>query len=440
LLPVSDSSNDDSAILQRAEESARVDVVEKDREVVRVRVSPRERLQTVTAELQQQRVVVERVPRNEVVDAPPATRREGSTLIIPVLEERLVVERRLVLVEELHLSTRVDTHVESRIVPVRVEEVVVERSDTGPQNRSEEPLMSPSSTDIARGEKSGPNRTVAAYYDDDSAADRAIEQLRAAGIQNDSIHRVQAPRDQQLQQGGGLFHDLKRLFLPDSERAGYEEGVRRGGVVLAVRSSEGEIDQIIEILETTGPADIDQRQNEWRDAGWTGQAGTGAGATGADATGAGATGAGATGATDATRTTGTTGERDETIPVVEEELRVGKREVGRGSVRVRSWIVEQPVEASVQLREEHVEVERRPVDRPVGATEQPFEERTIEAVERAEEAVVQKTARVKEEIAVRKDAEERTETVRDKVRRTEVEVEQGDKNAAKGDPLKRAAE
>jgi uncharacterized protein (TIGR02271 family) len=416
LLGVSDSSNDDSssAVLQRVEESARIDVIEKDRDVVRVRVSPRERLQTITAELQHHHVVVERVAKNEVVDAPPATRRDGSTLIIPVFEERLVVERRLVLVEELHVSTRVETRVENRVVPVRVEEVVVDRPDTAPENRSEETLMSPS-TDIGRGEKSGPNRTVAAYYDDNSAADRAVEQLRAAGIENDSIHRVQAPRDQKLQEGHGLFHDLKRLFLPESDRAGYEEGVRRGGVVVAVRSSEGEIDRIIEIFEETGPVDIDERQNEWRDTGWTGQAGTGAAQT-------------------------ATGQRDETIPVVEEELRVGKREVERGSVRVRSWVVEEPVEASVQLREERVDVERRPVDRPVGTTEQPFEERTIEAVERAEEAVVQKTARVKEEVAIRKGAEERTETVQDKVRRTEVEVEQGDKKASKGDPLKRAAE
>ncbi|MDB5367063.1 MAG: hypothetical protein JWM77_2990 [Rhodospirillales bacterium] len=416
MLRVSDSSNHDStsAVLPRVEESARIDVIEKDRETVRVRVSPRERLQTITAELQHQHVVVERVPKNEVVDAPPATRRDGSTLIIPVFEERLVVERRLVLVEELHVSTRVETRVENRIIPVRVEDVVVDRSDTDPQNRSEETFMSPS-TEIGTGEKSGPNRTVAAYYEDNSAADRAVEQLRAAGIENDSIHRVQAPRDQQLQEGGGLFHELKRLFLPESDRAGYEEGVRRGGVVIAVRSSEGEIDRVIEILEVTGPVDLDERQNEWRDTGWTGKADTGTAPS-------------------------ATERRDETIPVVEEELRVGKREVERGSVRVRSWIVEEPVEASVELREEHVDVERRPVDRPVGTAERPFEERTIEAVERAEEAVVQKTARVKEEVAIRKDAEQRTETVQDKVRRTEVEVEQGDKKAGKADPLKRAAE
>ena len=118
--------------------------------------------------------------------------------------------------------------------------------------------------------------------------------------------------------------------------------------------------------------------------------------------------------------------QEEVIPVYEEQLRVGKREVGRGSVRVRSYVVEQPVQEQVHLREERVHVERRPVDRPAdiaaGAAE-PFRERTIEVTATAEEAVAAKEARIKEEIVVGKDTEERTETVSDTVRRTEVEID-----------------
>jgi uncharacterized protein (TIGR02271 family) len=114
------------------------------------------------------------------------------------------------------------------------------------------------------------------------------------------------------------------------------------------------------------------------------------------------------------------------IPVVEEELRVGKREVERGGVRVRTGIEERPVEEQVRLREEHVNVERRPVDRP--ATEADIRRAaqpgTIEVRERAEEPVVQKQARVVEEVVVGKDVEQRTETVRDSVRRTDVEIEE----------------
>jgi uncharacterized protein (TIGR02271 family) len=117
-------------------------------------------------------------------------------------------------------------------------------------------------------------------------------------------------------------------------------------------------------------------------------------------------------------------EGDVRIPVVEEELQVGTREIERGGVRVYSHVTEQPVEQQVHLRDERVTVERRPVDRP--ATEgdlAAFKEGTIELAETHEEAVVHKQARVVEEVVIDKEAQERTETVRDTVRRTEVDVE-----------------
>ncbi len=114
---------------------------------------------------------------------------------------------------------------------------------------------------------------------------------------------------------------------------------------------------------------------------------------------------------------------DMAIPLVEERLTVGKREVKHGRVRIRSCAVETPVEEQVRLREEHVHVERRAVDRPATDADRLFEERALEATETAEEAMVQKEARVREEVTLRKEATERTETVHDTVRRTEVEIE-----------------
>ena len=110
------------------------------------------------------------------------------------------------------------------------------------------------------------------------------------------------------------------------------------------------------------------------------------------------------------------------IPIVEEELVVGKREVDRGNVRVRSFVREVPVSGQVQLHEENVHVERRPVDRPLSDADT-FRDRTIEMTEVNEEAVVGKTARVREEVVIRKDVGDRTETVSDTVRKTEVEIE-----------------
>jgi uncharacterized protein (TIGR02271 family) len=118
-------------------------------------------------------------------------------------------------------------------------------------------------------------------------------------------------------------------------------------------------------------------------------------------------------------------QRSTAIPVVQEELKVGKREVQRGGVRVFSRVVETPVNESVSLREEHVNVERRPVDQPISTADSTaFKEQSIEMRERAEEAVVQKSARVVEEVVVGKEATQRQENISDTVRHTEVQVEQ----------------
>ena len=113
-----------------------------------------------------------------------------------------------------------------------------------------------------------------------------------------------------------------------------------------------------------------------------------------------------------------------TIPVVEEEMRVGKREVDTGGVRVHTFVQEKPFEETVQLRREHVNVERHPVDRPARPEDlDDFEERTIEVTTKEEEPVVEKRAHVVEEVDIDKDVREEPETVRDTVRKTDVEVE-----------------
>ena len=224
-----------------------------------------------------------------------------------------------------------------------------------------------------------------------------------------------------------------------------------------MRASDAQYERVIDILDDEGTVNLDEREASWRQEGWTGygsassrsSSGTGVGGAASDAAssvaGAAASAASATGSAlsgsrstdyDRTSTTGTTGtgasssaDRTagdrETIPVTEERLNVGKREVGGGRVRVRSYVVEQPVEEQVNLRDESVSVERRPVDRPLTGADRDraFQERTIEAEEKSEEAVVNKEARVKEELVVNKDVNQRTETVQDTVRRTEVDVE-----------------
>ena len=176
----------------------------------------------------------------------------------------------------------------------------------------------------------------------------------------------------------------------------------------------------------TARFDLDQREASWRGEGRSGYPGRDAWAASTATGGASQADLGSAssgGRADTTRATPSG--MDEVAPVYEEQLRVGKRDVSHGRVRIRSYVVETPINEQVNLRNESVQVERRPVDRPVAVGETLFQDRIIEAEERAEEAVVSKSARVKEELTLRKTTEDRTQDIHDTVRHTEVEVEDG---------------
>jgi uncharacterized protein (TIGR02271 family) len=140
---------------------------------------------------------------------------------------------------------------------------------------------------------------------------------------------------------------------------------------------------------------------------------------------------GATG-TAATNTVNNQGET--TIPIIEEQLQVGKQIVEREGARLRSRIIEKPVEANLRLREEHIVVNRRPVNREVtDADLSSFREGELVITEHAEIPVVGKQARVVEEIVIGKNVTEHVETVQDTVRRTDVEVEEINSNVSSSD-------
>jgi uncharacterized protein (TIGR02271 family) len=127
----------------------------------------------------------------------------------------------------------------------------------------------------------------------------------------------------------------------------------------------------------------------------------------------------------ATAQTGAAQTDQAALPIIEENLQVGKRVEQTGGARIRSRIIERPVEEHIRLREEHVNIQRREVNRP--ATEADFaafQEGEISITEQAERAVVAKEARVVGEVSIGKEVTEHDETVRETVRRTDVEVEQ----------------
>jgi stress response protein YsnF len=273
-------------------------------------------------------------------------------------------------------------------------------------------------------------QTITALFDRPAEAEAAQAKLVAAGIPQSAIKLVQGAQTARTsgsydyhKDEGGFWGSLKDFFMPEEDRYAYSEGLSRGGTLLTVQTDQAQLETAYDILEQNGSVDLDQREASWRKEGWSGYSATGgttAAAGGTTAT-TGGTAAYASGKSSAAGAT--VGEKDY-IPVVEERLNVGKRVAEAGRVRVRSYVVETPVEEQVTLRDETVHVDRRTVDRPVTAADEAlFESKTIEATEMREQAVVSKDARVVEEVGIRKDAGQRTETVTDKVRRTEVEVE-----------------
>ena len=114
---------------------------------------------------------------------------------------------------------------------------------------------------------------------------------------------------------------------------------------------------------------------------------------------------------------------EEVIPLGEEVLEVGKRTENRGTARIRRFVVETPIERQVTLQSERVVVERR---RPVSdkVTGEILTEVTVEIVETEEVPTVEKRLRLREEIVVRTERAQRIETVKEIVRRDEVEIQQ----------------
>ena len=116
-------------------------------------------------------------------------------------------------------------------------------------------------------------------------------------------------------------------------------------------------------------------------------------------------------------------EQTDKIQAVEEELHVGKRKVESGGVRVSTEVSEEDVEEQVELKREELDVQRRDVDRPAEAHEGTFQEETYEFTETREEPVVEKQARVKEEVIVDRDVQTTTETIRENLRRQNIKIE-----------------
>lgn len=280
--------------------------------------------------------------------------------------------------------------------------------------------------------------TVIGLFDNRTEAQAAMQELIQSGFVQDNIDlsnrsygddttaTASTTGASSTSTGGAAGDSISNFFNSlfgddDTTTAStYANAAQDADAILSIQvDSEERARLAAEILDRNGAIDVDGR--------YSGSQQNLAGTASTDTS---------TTANTATAYNNTNAQDTTAIPVIEEQLEVGKREVQSGGARIRSRIIEKPVEASVRLREEHVVVNRRPVDRAVTDSDlSNFREGDIELTERSEVAVVGKTARVVEEVEVGKQVGEREETVRDTVRRTDVEVEEisGDATTATDD-------
>jgi uncharacterized protein (TIGR02271 family) len=231
--------------------------------------------------------------------------------------------------------------------------------------------------------------TLVSLFHTQEHASKAMSDLQAAGVPPQSIQTIGGEKGQSSAPEQSLA-TLKELNLPTEDLRILSDGLKTGGTLIIVRATQAFADKAESVFEHHNAEQIDERE-----------------------------------AANQPQAAAATVAGDTVIPVVEEQLVVSKQRVERGGVRVFTHMIETPVEEQVVLREEHATFERHAVNRPVSESElSSLQNQSFEVHEMAEEAVVGKTARVVEEIHVGKESTERTQKIKDTVRKTQVEVDQ----------------
>ena len=165
-------------------------------------------------------------------------------------------------------------------------------------------------------------RTVTALFDEPDAAALAAQRLRGIGIPETAISITSgAPAEAE---GKGFWESLGDLLFPAEDHETYAEGIRRGGTLVAVTGLDDvQFDRAVDILDDEGTVDLDERAQAWRAAGWAGWSGTDRATIAEPRT--------------AAPSTSTATKEEPVFPLVEERLKVGKRDTSLGRTRVRSY-------------------------------------------------------------------------------------------------------
>jgi len=262
--------------------------------------------------------------------------------------------------------------------------------------------------------------TLVAVYDTPAHADAAVKALKAAGFSESDISVFDSARlkgGRSTMAAGvkepGLWNRLFGTDVYQHEANIYGETIDDGGVVISVRVPPSEVSHARAVLDIHLPVDVHDR-------------------------------AVTSGIAPAAHVE-TIEKKLEEVPLAamqkvavsprlaaaqpdvlrlaEEQLEVGKQMVETGRTRVRRFVTERDVAQDISLHDEHAEVIRKAISDPKYVGEIDWADGTIEVVETAEHALANKTARIVEEVGLKKIGADHVETIRDKLRRQQVEIE-----------------
>jgi uncharacterized protein (TIGR02271 family) len=230
---------------------------------------------------------------------------------------------------------------------------------------------------------------VVTLFDTAEHAEAARRNLENAGFSSTDISivgKLGLPGDASALRRPGLWQKLFGRDIEEHEARVYGKTVEAGGVVLTLRAPDSQLSKAMGILNQHNV--VEPRTIPSPAKPLTTDIGKG-----------------------------------EVLRLAEEQLEVGKRLITEGTTRIRRFVVQKPVEAQVTLHEEHVEIVRRAVADPAFVKDIDWTDRTIEIIETIEQPVVSKSTHIAEEVVIGKKGSDRVETVKDTVRRQQVEVE-----------------
>ena len=253
---------------------------------------------------------------------------------------------------------------------------------------------------------------IVTLYDTAEHAEVARHNLESAGFPASEISMITqktlALASDKLREPG-LWHRLFGRDIQQYEATLYGRAVDSGGAVLTVRVPETDVARATAILNAHQPVDLLKRAEQQ---GLVTEASAPRPAMPA-----------AVHTAPATRAAAGTVAGEEILVLAEEEINVGKRLVQEGTTRIRRFVTEKPVEAQVTLHEEHARVVRRAIADPNYIQNVDWTDKTIEITETAEEPVVTKSVHIAEEVVIQREGSDHVKTLRDKVRRQQVEVD-----------------